>query len=280
MYIWVLLATLMVALNFYNLAPRRDLENIYNETRVVTLANRFRHEHLAFKEATECFMIGTNRSEKSFLDLYKENAETVGGGIEINYTSKKFNLPIGYQTDHNQFGQISHNIICVDDNGKDAVSCSTANKRYAISIVPLEDRWVNKKLVLKKLDKDTPDDSDDIEVLAPVSVLTNYLAKAASRTKFTGWTWYDGSKFHLEGFANAYSVEAVAEQNADGSEKTDDKGNTIYKAQFKTYEFPEDIINKLKERCEGIPCLYAADLYKTKDISGRCATLKSHVVTP
>ena len=268
MYIWVLLATLMVALNFYNLSPRRDLENVYNETRVVTLANRFRHEHLAFKNATECEMINSNRSETEFLRLYQnlENPKDVGGGLTINYTSKKQNLPIGYDEEHGQFEQISHNIVCVDEDDKTPKECKSAKRKYAISVVRLDGRWINKNSVSKTIEGASGE--ENIEVIAPVSILTNYLAKAAARTKFTGWVWFDGANYHLEGFANSYSVEAVKE--------TDEHGNTKYKAQFKKYEFPQVIIdNVLKEKCVGTPCLYAADVYKNSDISGRCATLKA-----
>ena len=267
MYIWVLLATLMVALNFYNLPPRRDLENIYNETRVVTLANRFRHEHLAFKNATECEMINNSiLGEKEYLRLY-QNLDAVGGGLTINYTSKRQNLPIGYDDNHGQFEQISHNIVCVKKEGNEEKpsSCNSAEKKYAISIVKLGERWINKNLVLKTIEGASGE--ENIEVRAPVSILTNYLAKAAARTKFTGWVWYDGANYHLEGFANSYSVEAVKE--------TDEHGNTKYKAQFKKYEFPEQIKSVLDANCKTEPCLYAADVYKNSDVSGRCATLKS-----
>jgi hypothetical protein len=94
------------------------------------------------------------------------------------------------------------------------------------------------------------------------------LAKAAARTKFTGWVWFDETNYHLEGFANSYSVEAVTE--------TDENGKEIVKAQFKKYEFPDGILPVLEEHCgDGTPCLYAADVYKNSDVSGRCATLKS-----
>lgn len=278
MYIWVLLATLMVALNFYNLSPRRDLENVYNETRVVTLANRFRHEHLAFMQATECEMIGTNRAESSFTGLYGNDAETADGGLTITYTNKKKNLPIGYQLDHEQFDKISHNIICVDEDEITPKSCKEADKIYAISFVPLDDRWINKKLVLKEIDGSTPGDpSDDVSVLAPVSTLTNYLAKAAARTRSTGWTWYDGSDYHLEGFANSYNIDVEKEEVPE----IDESGNTVtktkYKVGFKEYKFPEDIKSVLAGKCnQGDPCIYAVDIYKKNDISRRCATLKGH----
>ena len=275
MYIWVLLATLMVALNFYNLSPRRDLENVYNETRVVTLANRFRHEHLAFKNATECEMINSNRSENSFNNLYSGNSEKASDVLDFEYTNKKQNLPIGYDEEHGQFEQISHNIVCVKKEGNEEKpsSCNSAEKKYAISVVKLDGRWINKNLVLKTIEGASGE--ENIEVHAPVSILTNYLAKAAARTKFTGWVWYDGANYHLEGFANSYSVEAVKEKNDDGTDKKDDKGNYIYKAQFKKYEFPDGILTVLGEHCVGTPCLYAADIYKNSDVSGRCATLKA-----
>lgn len=273
MYIWVLLATLMVALNFYNLPPRRDLENVYNETRVVTLANRFRHEHLAFKNATECEMINSIRTENSFNNLYSGNSEKASDVLDFEYTNKKQNLPIGYDEEHGQFEQISHNIVCVDEDDKTPKECKSAKRKYAISVVKLDDRWINKNLVLKTIEGASGE--ENIEVRAPVSILTNYLAKAAARTKFTGWVWYDGANYHLEGFANSYSVEAVKEKNDDGTDKKDDKGNYIYKAQFKKYEFPDGILTVLGQHCVGIPCLYAADVYKNSDVSGRCATLKA-----
>ena len=107
--------------------------------------------------------------------------------------------------------------------------------------------------------------------------MTNYLAKAAARTRSTGWTWYDGSDYHLEGFANSYNVGVEKEEVSETDENGNPVTKTKYKVGFKEYKFPEGIKDVLKDKCDqGIPCIYAVDIYKKNDISGRCATLKGH----
>lgn len=54
MYIWILLATIMVALSFYNVSPRADKDHVLNEVRAATVSNRFKIEHKAILKTMEC----------------------------------------------------------------------------------------------------------------------------------------------------------------------------------------------------------------------------------
>lgn len=54
MYIWILLATIMVALSFYNVSPRADKDHALNEVRAATVSNRFKIEHKAMLKTMEC----------------------------------------------------------------------------------------------------------------------------------------------------------------------------------------------------------------------------------
>ena len=45
MYIWILLATIMVAFSFYNISPRADKENYINEAKTSIIVNRFKMAH-------------------------------------------------------------------------------------------------------------------------------------------------------------------------------------------------------------------------------------------
>ncbi len=61
MYIWILLATIMVALAFFNVSPRVDKEHALNEIRAATVTNRFKAEHEAMLKTMECeIMYGQN----------------------------------------------------------------------------------------------------------------------------------------------------------------------------------------------------------------------------
>ena len=61
MYIWILLATIMVAMTFFNVSPRVDKEHALNEIRAATVTNRFKAEHEAMLKTMECeIMYGTN----------------------------------------------------------------------------------------------------------------------------------------------------------------------------------------------------------------------------
>ncbi|MBR1825714.1 MAG: hypothetical protein IJ770_03915 [Alphaproteobacteria bacterium] len=54
MYIWILLATIMVAMTFFNVSPRVDKEHALNEIRAATVTNRFKAEHEAMLKTMEC----------------------------------------------------------------------------------------------------------------------------------------------------------------------------------------------------------------------------------
>lgn len=61
MYIWILLATIMVAMTFFNVSPRVDKEHALNEIRAATVTNRFKAEHEAMLKTMECeIMYGQN----------------------------------------------------------------------------------------------------------------------------------------------------------------------------------------------------------------------------
>lgn len=57
MYIWILLATIMVALSFFNVSPRSDKDHALNEVRAATVTNRFKIEHAAMLKTMECEII-------------------------------------------------------------------------------------------------------------------------------------------------------------------------------------------------------------------------------
>ena len=131
MYIWILLATIMVALSFFNTSPREDKASVFTEIKASTFINRFRAEHTGYFRTLECDIIyNSNRYENSIIPIQKSDVENLG------YTSLASNLPIGYNEEDN--GQvIYHGIYCFDkdlrEEGATLTNCNTAAQRYLFS---------------------------------------------------------------------------------------------------------------------------------------------------
>lgn len=54
MYIWILLAAIMVAMSFFNVSPRADKDHVINEIRAAKISNSFKVEHVAVLKTMEC----------------------------------------------------------------------------------------------------------------------------------------------------------------------------------------------------------------------------------
>ena len=93
MYIWILLATIMVALSFFNTSPREDKASVFTEIKASTFINRFRAEHIAYFRTMECEII---LNPTHSLDDSKAVIEAASADY-VNYTSVQKNLPIGYR---------------------------------------------------------------------------------------------------------------------------------------------------------------------------------------
>lgn len=272
MYIWILLATIMVALSFLNTSPREDKSSVFAEMKASTVINRFRAEHLAFFRGTECQILYQNRSanfDRPRLCEYGSSDETACTG---DYTTMEKNLPVGYDISENVTSNF-HAIYCFDRKiGQDAsasvVQCGNSRDRYAISFAQIPERWISKTKT--KVTMTEGSTTTEVEVVAPLPSFTNFLAKELSGVKNMGWMWCDNVTCHLVGRS---AIQTAYEKINKGSV-----------AKYVKFVFPNALFAttyepsaKFKEQCQaGTPCLFAMDRYRTSDVSRHCATLKKN----
>ena len=101
MYIWILLATIMIGLSFFNLSPRPDKENAYTEVKASTAVTRFKLENMAMTRFMQCeVLLGlhTNNwdSDKSPFQVTMDSSfQYTVNGESITVTPQD-SLPIGY----------------------------------------------------------------------------------------------------------------------------------------------------------------------------------------
>lgn len=289
MYIWILLATIMVALSFFNTSPREDKASVFTEIKASTFINRFRAEHTGYFRTLECdILYNSNRYENSIIPIQKSDVENLG------YTSLASNLPIGYNEEDN--GQvIYHGIYCFDkdlrEEGAALTNCSTAAQRYLFSFSGISERWTSKT----KYSVTLPDTvtknyrGNVVEISAPVPAFSNYLAKELHGIKNTGWMYCADNKCYLVGRSSIqtlYDKNAAKneyEQKADGTygiKKGGSETNPVKdtdRNKYITLHLPEadslgsDFMNTCSTN--GMPCMFSAEKFKTTDTSGHCRGL-------
>lgn len=289
MYIWILLATIMVALSFFNTSPREDKASVFTEIKASTFINRFRAEHTGYFRTLECdILYNSNRYENSIIPVQKSDIENLG------YTSLASNLPIGYNEEDN--GQvIYHGIYCFDkdlrEEGAALTNCNTAAQRYLFSFSGISERWTSKT----KYSVTLPDTvtknyrGEVVEISAPVPAFSNYLAKELHGIKNTGWMYCANNKCYLVGRSSIqtlYDKNAAKneyEQKADGTygiKKGGSETNPVKDTDRNKYialHLPEadSLGSDFKDTCStnGMPCMFSAEKFKTTDTSGHCRGL-------
>lgn len=289
MYIWILLATIMVALSFFNTSPREDKASVFTEIKASTFINRFRAEHTGYFRTLECdILYNSNRYENSIIPVQKSDIENLG------YTSLASNLPIGYNEEDS--GQvIYHGIYCFDkdlrEEGAALTNCNTAAQRYLFSFSGISERWTSKT----KYSVTLPDTvtknyrGNVVEISAPVPAFSNYLAKELHGIKNTGWMYCADNKCYLVGRSSIqtlYDKNAAKneyEQKADGTygiKKGGSETNPVKdtdRNKYITLHLPEadslgsDFMNTCSTN--GMPCMFSAEKFKTTDTSGHCRGL-------
>jgi len=251
MYIWILLASIMVALSFFNLHPRADQENAFSEIKVATLTRRFRMEHLAFTHAVECEVI-YNRSSFDGDDKYeKDGSKTsykVSSDYDVGYTSIKENLPIGFQHDDNN--SPLHYIVCLDNKGftedgkilKSPSTCGNSRNIYGVSFLKIPDRWISKQ-------KD-----EATNLYMPLPAFTSFLGTELTGMKNTGWVYCDGDNDNPCHFSGRTTLSARYNQKELHIEKV---------------SIPPDLIDNtdFREQCYAQPCLFAYDRIRNVDLT-------------
>lgn len=289
MYIWILLATIMVALSFFNTSPREDKASVFTEIKASTFINRFRAEHTGYFRTLECdILYNSNRYENSIIPIQKSDVENLG------YTSLASNLPIGYNEEDN--GQvIYHGIYCFDkdlrEEGAALTNCNTAAQRYLFSFSGISERWTSKaKYSITLPDTVTASYSGEVvEISAPVPAFSNYLAKELHGIKNTGWMYCANNKCYLVGRSSIqtlYDKNAAKneyEQKADGTygiKKGGSETNPVKdtdRHKYITLHLPaaDSLGSDFMNTCStnGMPCMFSAEKFKTTDTSGHCRGL-------
>lgn len=288
MYIWILLATIMVALSFFNTSPREDKASVFTEIKASTFINRFRAEHTGFFRTLECdILYNPNRYENSIIPVQKSDIENLG------YTSLASNLPIGYNEEDN--GQvIYHGIYCFDkdlrEEGAALTNCSTAAQRYLFSFSGISERWTSKtKYSITLPDTVTASYSGKVtDIFAPVPAFSNYLAKELHGIKNTGWMYCADNKCYLVGRSsiqtlyNENAAKNKYEKKADGTYgiKNGGSANSVKdtnRNKYITLHLPaaDSLGSDFIDTCStnGMPCMFSAEKFKTTDIGGHCRGL-------
>ena len=242
MYIWILLASIMVALTFFNLSPRSDKDGYISEAKAASVVSRFRIEHVAAMQATECDLI------------MKRNPSSSQNIMEIEYEGLQGFLPIGYQRVASF--DPKHEIYClagkIESSPELSVNCAVSSYRYLISYVKIPDKWITKA-------------GDEI---SPLPALTNFVAKSYVSGGMFGWTICDaenGCSLHH----SRSDWDNVNNQNID-----DDKFGVMMGDPTKRQGFVSGLMaegGKFATECYGNACLFSYNKYNVKDTGGHCS---------
>lgn len=287
MYIWILLATIMVALSFFNTSPREDKASVFTEIKASTFINRFRAEHTGYFRTLECNVIyNSNRYENSINPIQKSDLENLG------YTSLASNLPIGYDEDSST--TIYHGIYCFDkdlrEEGAALTNCNISTNRYLFSYSAIGERWTSRtKYSITLPDTITKTYSGKVvPIFAPVPAFSNYLSKELHGIKNTGWMYCADNKCYLVGRSSIQTLydKTVSKNNY----KPQEDGTYSNKNEDGTYSINDSSRNKyitlhlpaadslgsdFKETCSnaGLPCMFSFEKFKTTDTGGHCRGL-------
>lgn len=264
MYIWIFLATIMMMLSFYNLAPRADKENSIAEVKAATVVNRFRAESAAFMKAFECQAVlnidpnGTGWKTKDQRYVVKSSADP-----NFGYTKFSDNLPIGYEADDSF--EVSHMVLCLDKpindphvnaQTNDCTYSSESTPIYMFSIAAVPEQWISKS---------------DPDSKQPAPELLQYISEANNGGITYGWINCSGEeslKCKLSGYHSRFAdVEDTGE--------TDENGNVVKKRMYKYIDEGSDLWStllqgELQNMCVANPCLFAFHRVPSADYKNMC----------
>ncbi|MBP5616085.1 MAG: hypothetical protein J6X42_06040 [Alphaproteobacteria bacterium] len=174
MYLWVVLATFIVAILSYNLSVRPDMDRTYMETKAKTAIARFRLQHSAFYSYIDSKRLMVDKQYQGgtvpyFSGLYYNNnklwhldnhnyASEISTTTGLNVNDIQPYLPAGYtpradiyskvfcfkQTPGDNGIESDYTKVCEND-GMEATCCSESNVAvYVVSFQPMPSSWLNK----------------------------------------------------------------------------------------------------------------------------------------
>ena len=191
MYIWILLATIMTALSFFNLSPRYDKDNAFSEIKASSLVTRFKTENNAVVKTYKC---------ENIRKLHTNEWDGVGNKIgnracyKVNFPDVDFgyikltdNLPIGYDSEAVGL-TVYHYIYCMDrqveEEGAEVLNeCrfgSNVYPTYAVSFAQIPTRWLSKQAF-----EDADGNALEVE---PLPAFVKYLSDETGIGGVAGWT--------------------------------------------------------------------------------------------
>ena len=303
MYIWILLATIMVALSFFNVSPRADKEHALNDIKAATVVNRFKAEHAAMLKTFNCeflfrqpnpdwdpfisFDVGRTSNTKA-VDISKYNPSALEAGDTLRelkrnevyggskpYTKFTDHLPMGYKLDKSKKykqDKIHHMIFCLKKDATEAkdasdfISCQSTDA----SIAKLA---YHRYLVSYARISDRWISKD--ETKTPLPTLVNMLSKTPGSTAVIGWTDCTTPEEGCilrgnEAYTNASEMEYTDETY------TDIKTGTEQKVQKPIpIILPPDALfwkdDEFKDTCNAqSPCLFAYEVFPFVDTACHC----------
>ena len=300
MYIWILLATIMVALSFFNVSPRADKEHALNDIKAATVVNRFKAEHAAMLKNFNCEILfrtnnqakqdgvpwdsvatspGQRKSATGAVDVSSYNPAAVQSGQAKElmlstgthagevYTKLSNHLPIGYETAKYNLNHIHHLVFCLRKN---AVEATSSSDFIACDSNEVHNAGHQRYLVSFAQINDRWTTHD--EYPTPLPVLVNLLSKTKTNPAVFGWT--DCSRADNTGKGCVLRGREAFTARTYYSDETDEKGNKIQKAE--NVVLPKDAIfwqnKEFLETCvkKGKPCLFAYEPFPIADTACRC----------
>ena len=232
MYIWILLATIMAALSFFNLSPRRDKDNTYSEIKTATIVNRFRLENNAVTRLLQCETLMNMHSGNPQWDAgdapYRINltaTDTAEDGttvyvsnpaLDFGYTTPADNLPVGYESDPNF--TVYHYVYCLDrpaeESGAEIMRpCqygSMVHPTYVVSFALVPTRYLVKNAAADG-------------TIDPLPMFVKYLADETKGQGIAGWLtctaagsceFKGSSSFQVTNIINDETNEAVTNKRS------------------------------------------------------------------
>lgn len=260
----------MVALSFFNLSPRSDVDNAINEVKAAAVINRFRAEHIAMVHTIECEVIKHHFGSTDVLypttpPLYLNTK--LKSANPLDYTKYQCNLPVGY--DRNSSGlTVYHELACTskkleDHEGDNTIKdCGNTKYRYAVSYALIPARWLAKK-------------ADDDDVIRPLPTLVDLMARSTSAGTVYGWTDCSGAGSNLECRLHGYSAHIgtlIDDEFSDGI-----SSYSIKKLVYTEIDSKAPIWSKMTNfvaQCSSVtPCLFAYERLPSTDKGHHCKEL-------
>lgn len=251
MYIWILLATIMVALSFFNLSPRADKDGTFEEIKSATVVNRFMIEHRAFSDVAECKLLTNSGTHINAITNFNTDESNTDGWL---YKNKA--LPIGYISGADL--TTHHYTYCLSGDVTKglapaiAPNCSNSGAnpvfRYGVSFATIPDKWIAK-------------DSGE-----PLPVLSNALSKQYLKNSIIGILECGAAPISSCSFSEskAYVVQDQEGHNQSGFMNFSNNSG-FYASLFNNADFVDN--------CAGASCFFAIRRFTIKDRNDRCKRL-------